>query len=306
MSELSQSPAIRRSNTDSVNIDRRTELWLTLRSLLQNPFGAIGLFIVVLFVVTAAFAPELSPYHPSKIDVPVRLAPPSFDHLLGTDQLGRDNFTRVLYGGRVALKLALVAVGTSLVVGLILGMIAGHGSRWLDSILILLFDTLRSFPTIIMGLAIVTVTSPSLEVIMVIFVLHATPAFGRIARAQTLALKGTEFILAERSMGAGTLLILRRHIAPNIIGPLLILAAMEVPAVITIEAGLSFLGLGIQPPTPSWGSILKEGYSVLRETPWLVIAGGIPLILTTLGFTFLGEALRDSFDPKLRIGAGRT
>lgn len=307
MAELFQSTSTKRSDkNNSVDIDRRSENWIAVRSLLRNPFGSIGIFIVILFVVSAVCASELSPYDPTNIDVPNRLAPPDFYHLLGTDQLGRDNFTRVLYGGRIALKLALVAVSTSLVMGLILGMIAGYGSRWLDNILILVFDTLRSFPTIIMGLAIVAVTRPSLEVIIVIFVLHATPAFGRIARTQTLALKGTEFILAERSMGAGALLVLRRHIAPNVIGPLLILAAMEVPAVITIEAGLSFLGLGIQPPTPSWGGMLKEGYSVLRETPWLVIAGGIPLVLTTLGFTFLGEALRDSFDPKLRIYTART
>lgn len=280
--------------------DRRLAYWWAIRNLLRNPFGSVGLVIVVLFFVSAVFAAELTPYDPYKIDVPNRLASPSLEHLLGTDQLGRDTFTRVLFGGQIAMKLALFAVTTALVLGLLLGMIAGYGPRWLDNALILLFDILRSFPTIIMGLAIVAVVAPSLQVIMVIFILHATPAFGRIARTQTLALKNTEFVLAEKSLGASTGLVLRRHVMPNVIGPLLILAAMEVPVVVTVEAGMSFLGLGIQPPTASWGSILKEGYSVLRDTPWQVIAGGIPLVLTTLGFTFLGEALRDNFDPKLR------
>ncbi|WP_159587771.1 ABC transporter permease [Chelativorans xinjiangense] len=289
-SSLPETPAARRARA----------FWQGLKELTRNPFGAVGLVIVVLFFLSALFAPYLTPYDPYALDVPSRLARPSFEHLLGTDQLGRDTFTRVLYGGRIAMQLALVAVTAALVIGLVLGMIAGYGPRWLDSILILVFDTLRSFPTIIMGLAIVAVTQPSLTVIMVIFVLHAAPAFGRIARTQTMALKNTEFILAEKSLGARTPLVLTRHMMPNVLGPLLILAAMDVPVVVTVEAGLSFLGLGIQPPTASWGGILKEGYSVLRETPWLVIAGGMPLVLTTLGFTFLGEALRDSFDPKLR------
>ena len=179
-------------------------------------------------------------------------------------------------------------------------MIAGYGPRWFDNLMLLLFDTIRSFPTIVMAMAVVSLTGPSLEMVMAIFVINAVPGFGRIARTQTLALRNTEFVLAERSLGASPALILRRHIMPNVIGPLLILAAMDVPVVITVEAGLSFLGLGVLPPTPSWGSLLNEGFRILRDTPWPVIAGGLPLIITTLGFTFLGESLRDVFDPKLR------
>ncbi len=280
--------------------DRRRDHLAAWRRLLRDPFGLVGLILVVAFVASAALAPWIAPYDPLKIDVPARLADPTLAHLLGTDQLGRDTFSRILHGGRVAMQLAGIAVGSSLVIGVLLGMIAGYGPRWLDNALLLVFDTIRSFPTIILAMAIISLTGPSLEMVMVVFVINAVPGFGRIARTQTLALKNTEFILAERALGASPWLVLRRHVTPNVIGPLLILAAMDVPVVVTVEAGLSFLGLGVLPPTPSWGSILNEGFRLLRETPWPVIAGGIPLILTTLGFTFLGEALRDAFDPRLR------
>jgi len=208
----------------------------------------------------------------------------------------------VLYGGRVALKIAAIGVSVSLLIGLVLGMIAGYGPRWLDNALLLFFDTVRSFPTIVMALAVVALTGPSLGMVMVIVIITSIPGYGRLARTSTLALRNSEFIIAEQSLGAGPVRVLAGHILPNVIGPLLILAAMDVPVVVTIEAGLSFLGLGVLPPTPSWGSILNEGYMVIRDTPWPVVAGGIPLVLTTLGFTFLGEALRDIFDPRLRKG----
>ena len=225
---------------------------------------------------------------------------PTTEHLIGTDQLGRDTFSRVLYGGRVALKIAGIGVSVALFLGLLLGMIAGYGPRWLDNALLLVFDTVRSFPTIVIALAIVALTGPSLGMVMVIVIVTSIPGYARMARTSTLALKTSEFIMAERSVGAGPVIIVWRHVMPNVIGPLLILAAMDVPVVVTVEAGLSFLGLGVLPPTASWGSILNEGYNVIRDTPWPIIAGGIPLVLTTLGFTFLGEALRDVFDPKLR------
>jgi peptide/nickel transport system permease protein len=266
----------------------------------SNTQGVVGLVLVVLFFASALFAPLIAPYDPYQMDIPQRLSGPTTDHIAGTDQLGRDTFSRVLYGGRVALKIAAIGVSIAFSIGLLLGMVAGYGPRWLDNTLILLFDTIRAFPTIVMALAAVALTGPSLELVMIIVVVIAIPGFGRLARTNTLAIKNQEYIMAERSLGAPPIIILLRHVMPNVIGPLLILAAMDVPVVITIEAGLSFLGLGVLPPTASWGTILNEGYLVIRDTPWPVIAGGVPLVLTTLGFTFLGEALRDVFDPKLR------
>jgi peptide/nickel transport system permease protein len=271
-----------------------------MRLLIANPLGLFGLVAVILIVLSALLAPWLAPYDPTRIMVGPRLAPPSLDHWLGTDQIGRDVFSRVLVGGRIALQVALASIAAALTLGLALGLLAGFGPRWLDNIIMLVFDTVRSFPVVIFGLAAVTVIGPSLTTIIFIVVVTSIPTFGRVARTQTLAIRNNEFILAEVAMGAGTLRILGVHVLPNIIGPLLILASMDIPVVITIEAGLSFLGVGVPPPAPSWGSILSDGFSFIRNTPWPVIAGGVPLILTTLAFTFLGEALRDIFDPKLR------
>ena len=267
---------------------------------LRDPLGALGAALVLLFVLSAVLAPMIAPYDPNALDVPARLQGPSLAHLLGTDNLGRDVFSRVLYGGRIALGVALTAVGLSLIVGTLLGLIAGYGPRWLDNLLLLLFDSVRAFPVIMFALAVITVVGPSLQTVILVVVVTTIPQYARIIRTQTLSLRHTEFILAERSLGAGAPRVLLVHILPNVIGPLLILASMEIPVVITIEAGLSVLGLGVRPPTPSWGNILNDGYAFIRNTPWLVIAAGIPLVLTTLGFTFLGETLRDVFDPRLR------
>jgi peptide/nickel transport system permease protein len=271
-----------------------------LRRILCDPLGALGTALVVLIVLSAALAPWIAPYEPNALDVPARLQGPSLDHLLGTDNLGRDVFSRVLYGGRIALAVALTAVGLSLAGGIVLGLIAGYGPRWLDNLLLLLFDSVRAFPVVMFALAVITVVGPSLQTVILVVVVTSVPQYARIIRTQTLSLRHTEFILAERSLGAGAPRVLLVHILPNVIGPLVILAGMEIPVVITIEAGLSFLGLGVRPPTPSWGNILNDGYAFIRNTPWLVIAGGIPVVLTTLGFTFLGETLRDVFDPRLR------
>ena len=278
------------------------EVWQgsALRRVLADPLGAFGLCLVVLLVAGAVGADWLTPWSPTALNVRQRLLPPDLNQLLGTDHLGRDMFARVLHGGRIALYVSIVSVGAALGLGCVLGMIAGYGPRWLDNALILLFDAVRSFPTVLFALAVVSLVGPSLETIMLIVVVTTTPVYGRIVRTQTLSLKGQDFILAERAMGAGPIRVLGQHILPNLIGPLLILASMEVPVVITIESGLSFLGLGVRPPTPSWGSILNDGYGFIRDTPWPVIAAGVPIVLTTLGFTFLGESLRDIFDPKLQ------
>jgi peptide/nickel transport system permease protein len=272
----------------------------TFAGLRKDPLGMTGLVIVVVILLASLFASLLAPRDPLEIDVYNRLAGPSWQHWLGTDQLGRDILSRVLFGGRIALKVALVAISVSLAVGLLLGMLAGFGPKWLDRALVVCFDTMRSFPTIMFTLAIVALTGPSLNTVIGVIIVTSIPVYARIVRTQTQALREKDFILAERAMGASTARILFSHVLPNIAAPLLILASMDVPAVVGMEAGLSFLGLGVSPPTPSWGSILNDGYSYLRNSPWPIIAGGIPLILVTLGFTFFGESLRDILDPKLR------
>ncbi len=260
----------------------------------------MGLCLVALMVISALFAGLLAPYDPIELNIMDRLQGPSASHLLGTDQLGRDLFSRVLYGGQVALKVALLSIGAALTIGIMLGLIAGYGPRWLDNGIMLFFDTIRSFPTVMFALATVALVGPSLGTVILVIVVTSIPTYGRVVRTQTLTIKSSEFIKAEMVMGASTFRILTIHILPNVLGPLLILASMDIPTVIALEAGLSFLGMGVKPPTPSWGSILNDGYTLIRNTPWPIIAGSIPLILVTLGFTFLGESLRDQLDPKLR------
>ncbi len=267
---------------------------------LREPLGAFGIALVLLMVGGAMFADFLTSFDPSRISPRDRFQGPSVDHLLGTDHLGRDLFSRVLHGGRIALSVALFATATSLAIGVVLGLVAGYGPRWLDAVMLLLFDSIKSFPTVMLALALVTLFGPSLTAVVIVVVLVNVPGYARIIRTQTLALKGSEFVTAAQSMGAGSARILRHHIMPNVISPLLILASMDIPVVIAIEAGMSFLGLGVRPPTPSWGSILNDGFTAIRDTPWIAVAGGLPIILTTLGFTFLGETMRDLFDPRLK------
>ena len=280
--------------------ERRSELATVLRGVARDPLGAAGLLVVGLLVASAVLADWIVPYDPVGLNVKDRLQGPSPAHLLGTDQLGRDTFSRMVMGGRVALQVALPAVFGAMAVGLTLGMIAGYGPRWLDNLLALFFDTVRSFPTVMFALAVVALVGPSLETVVFVVMMTSIPHYGRVARTQTLSLRNSEFIIAERAMGASMARILGIHVLPNILGVLAVLAAMDIPTVIALEAGLSFLGMGVKPPTPSWGSLLKDGYALIRQTPWLVIAGALPIILATLSFTFLGESLRDVIDPRLR------
>ncbi|TPW29919.1 ABC transporter permease [Pararhizobium mangrovi] len=265
-----------------------------------NPLGIVGLVLVVLIIGCAILSPWIVPYDPTQIFVGPRLGGPSWAHWLGTDQLGRDTLSRVIAGSRIAMLVAVATLGTALTIGLLLGLIAGYGPQWLDNILLLLFDAVRSFPVIVFGLALVTLLGPSLQTVILVVAITSVPIYARIARTQTQSLRNAEYIQAERAMGAGTMRTLAIHILPNVIGPLLILVSMDVPLVIATEAGLSFLGMGVRPPTPSWGTILNDGYGVIRNSPWPVISGSVPIVIVTLGFTFLGEALRDIFDPKLR------
>jgi peptide/nickel transport system permease protein len=272
-----------------------------LARLLRDPMGLPGLILVAAFVAMALFAPWLAPYDPLKIDVASKLKPPSPAHWAGTDQLGRDTLSRLIWGARTALAIALTATGIAGVIGLALGLIAGYGPRWLDGILVLIFDSLSSLPMIMFALAVITVVGPGTPTLILVIVLVSIPGYARLIRTQTLGLKTADFILAERSMGASPLRILLWHLLPNVVGPLVIILSMDIPVVIMLEAGLSYLNLGVKPPMPSWGNILYDGYTSLRQSPVMVIAAGIPLILATIGFTFLGEGLRDALDPRLQV-----
>ena len=273
---------------------RRLPHWL------RDGTRIIGLLLVLGLVICAIGGRAIAPYDPLHISIMERFAGPSWSHWLGTDQLGRDILSRVIVGARFALYLGGVATGLSIIGGVILGLIAGFGPRWLDAVLVVIFDTTYSFPVVMLALAIITVLGPDLDTVLLIVVITTTPRYARVIRTSTQSLRSAEFILAERSLGARPVRIVLLHVLPNVIAPLLILASMDIPGVITLEAGLSFLGLGVPPPAPSWGQMLSEGYNFIRDTPWIVVGGSLPLVLTTLGFTFLGEGLRDALDPRTR------
>lgn len=272
-----------------------------MRALLRDPMGLLGSVLVGAFLLMALFAPVLSPYDPLKIDVVHKFAPPSLAHWAGTDQLGRDTLSRIIHGSRTALSIALTAAGLAGATGLLLGLASGFGPRWLDSILVLLFDSMSSLPMIMFALAVITVLGPGTATLILVIVLVSVPVYARLIRSQVLSIKNSDFILAERAMGASALRIMLVHLLPNVVGPLVIVLSMDIPVIIMLEAGLSYLNLGVKPPTPSWGNILYDGYTSLRAAPTMVVAAGIPLILATLGFTFLGESLRDVLDPRLKL-----
>lgn len=272
------------------------------RALLADPMGMAGLVLVTVFVLMALLAPWIAPHDPIAIDVKAKFQTPSAVHWAGTDHLGRDLLSRIVWGARLALGIAMTAVGIAGAIGLLLGLIAGYGPRWLDAVLVLVFDSMSSLPMIFFALAVITVLGPGTATLILVIVLVSFPAYARLIRTQTMALAGSDFILAERAMGAGAGRILLRHLLPNVVGPLVILICMDIPVVIMLEAGLSYLNLGVKPPSPSWGNILAEGYTSLRQAPHIVVVAGVPLVLATLGFTFLGEGLRDVLDPR---GAGR-
>lgn len=276
-----------------------------LLRLSRDPMGLTGAILVGAFLLMAVFAPILAPYDPLQLDIPAKFQGPSAQHWLGTDQLGRDLLSRIIWGARVALGIALTATGLAGVIGLLLGLVAGYGPRWLDSILVLLFDSLSSLPMIMFALAVITVIGPGTQSLILVIVIVSIPGYARLIRTQTLTLKSADYILAERTMGASDIRIILRHLLPNVIGPLVILLSMDIPVVIMLEAGLSYLNLGVPPPTPSWGNILYDGYTSLRSAPHMVIFAGAPLVLCTIGFTFLGEGLRDALDPKLQTKAPR-
>lgn len=271
-----------------------------LRQVFGTLPGAFGGAIVALVMVAAVFAPWVATHDPDSLDVMNRFAGPSAAHWLGTDHLGRDLYSRLVHGASVAMAVALSAIVVALAAGTLLGILAAWLPARTERIVLIGFDVISSFPSLVLALAIVAVFGPSTLMVVIIVGITLTPHFGRVARAQVLTLRSAPFLEAERILGASFPRIVLHHILPNIMGPLIVLASMDIPVVITIEAGLSFLGLGVRPPLASWGVLIQDGYQFLSDS-WIpvVVASGA-LALATLGFTLFGEALRDAVDPRIR------
>jgi peptide/nickel transport system permease protein len=270
-----------------------------LRQLLRRPAGVFGLAVVALLLVVAFLAPWLAPQDPYAQDVVTRFAPPSGAHLLGTDELGRDTLARLIVATRTAMLVALPAIALGLVLGVSMGLVAGYVRRWADGGLVIANDTVQAFPGLVLALVVIALVGPSLQNEIILIGLTIAPSYFRVTRASTLSARQETYVSAERALGASTWRVLG-HIVPNVLPPILILVAMDIPGVIAIDAGLSFLGLGIQPPTPSWGVMLDTGFRNLVRSPWLVTFTSAALAIATLGFTFLGEALREVLDPRTR------
>jgi len=266
----------------------------------RRPAGLFGLVVVIGLGLAAVFAPLVAPYDPAAQDIANRLQGPSQSHLLGTDHVGRDLLSRIIFGARVELGVAVPAVSAALVLGLLLGVTAGYLGGRVDNVLIVVMDSIQAFPAVVLALTVLALLGPSLRNVLLVIALTFSPQYARVARASVLALKQNPFIEGARTLGAGSLRVVTVHVLPNIVAPLFILLAMNIPSAIAVEAGLSFLGVGVQPPTPSWGVILAEGFERVRDAPWPVLSTGLALILTTLGFTLLGETLRDAIDPRMR------
>jgi peptide/nickel transport system permease protein len=273
--------------------------WLLAR-VMNTRAGAFGLVTVVLLLIVAVAAPLVALHDPNAIAPIDRLQPPSLAHIFGTDHLGRDLYSRVVYGTRIAIGVSIVVMLISLSIGVLLGIGAAYAPRVIDQLILSIFDIINAFPSIILALALVAVLGAGLGNLILLVSVVFIPQFGRVARAQTLSIRNSLFFEAEKVLGTQPWRILLHHVLPNIIGPIFVLASMNIPVVITIEAGLSFLGVGVRPPLASWGNLLHDGYTYLDQSAWPAITSGLALMLATLGFTLLGEALRDAIDPKLR------
>ena len=274
-------------------------VFATLRKVCGTPTGAVGLVIVLLVLGCAIFAPWVATHNPDALDVMNRFSRPTAAHWLGTDHLGRDLFSRMVHGASIAMQIAMASISIALTLGTGLGILAAYLPARSERFVLIVFDVISSFPSLVLALAVVAVFGPSTTIIVFIVALTLLPHFGRVARSQTLTLKSAPFLESERILGAGWPRVVFFHVLPNILGPLVILASMDIPVVITIEAGLSFLGLGVRPPLASWGTLIQDGYTYISETWVPVVVSSVALGVATLGFTLFGEALRDAVDPRI-------
>ena len=282
-----------------------TQIGAIRRAAGHNLLATAGAAMIVVFVVLALFAPWIAPQDPAHIDLPARLMGPSSSHWFGTDELGRDILSRVIYGARVSMLVGTCVVATSLTLGLILGSIAGYYGGFLDRFLnIILMNAFMAFPGILLAIAIVAFIGPGLFNVVLALSIGGWVGYARLVRAQVLAVKEREFVEAARALGANDLRIVVRHILPNIIQPVIVQAAIGMAGAILAEATMSFLGLGVPPPTATWGSMLSDGRSHLFDAPHLVLFPALAVMLAVLSFNFVGDGLRDHLDPRARIEAG--
>lgn len=273
---------------------------IALRQFATNRQAILGLIVLAILVLAAIFAEQIAPYHPYKTDYSSVKQPPSAEHLIGTDKLGRDGFSRLIYGTRISLAIGVVVVAVSMTIGVALGAVAGYFGGVFDMIIMRIVDILMAFPFIVIAIAMVAVVGPSLQNMMIALIAVTWIWYTRLVRSMVLSLRETEYVVAARALGATDPAIIVRHILPNLFPVVVVQASFSVPEVILIAAALSYLGLGAQPPTPEWGAMLSNAKELMRILPVMSIAPGVAIMITVLAINIIGDALRDALDPTLR------
>ncbi len=293
-STLAQPVSRLKPRTDSM-------LRMSTRRLLRNRGAVLGGIILLVFIVAAVAAPLISPYDPVEMNPPARLQPPSLSHPFGTDNFGRDIFARVLHGTRISLPMGIIAVAISLAIGLVGGLLAGYYGRWMDAGIMRGVDVMLAFPGLLLALAIVATMGPSLVNAMIAVGIAAAPVYIRVVRANVLSAREYDYVEAARSIGVPERTIIVRHILPNVSAPVIVLATLGVAGAIITAAALSYLGLGVKPPTPEWGSMLREASNYLRLAPWTTTFPGLAIVIAALAINLLGDGLRDTLDPRMKL-----
>lgn len=274
---------------------------IALSQLKRNKGAIAGGVIVLVFVLSAVFAPFIAPYDPLDSKLDEALQSHSFRHWLGTDEQGRDILSRIIYGGRMSLAIGVIAIAIASVLGILLGLISGFMGGKVDNVIMRLMDILMAFPGMLLALAIVSALGPGTVNLMIALGVYSVPFFARVVRGSVLSVKEMEYIEAAKAIGQSNFFIVFSHILPNCIGPILVLATLRIAIAILNGAGLSFLGLGPQPPTPEWGAMLSSGRTYLRIAPWVATYPGLAIMFVVLGLNTFGDGLRDALDPRLKI-----
>ncbi|SMQ65779.1 peptide/nickel transport system permease protein [Bacillus sp. OV166] len=298
MAELAKKPA----NMATVIVEEKLtppwkEAWI---SFYKNRLAVVGLGIVVFFISIAIIAPIIAPYSFKDQVLADRMLPPSSEHWFGTDDFGRDIFSRIVYGARISLWVGFFSVLGSVVAGTLLGIVAGYYGRWVDAIISRIFDIMLAFPSILLAIAVVSILGPSLQNALIAIAVINIPNFGRLVRSKVLSVKQEEYIMAARAVGMKDSRILLRHILPNSISPVIVQATLAIATAIIEAAALGFLGMGAQAPTPEWGKMLADSKNYITQAPWTLFFPGVAIMLTVLGFNLMGDGLRDILDPKMK------
>ncbi|BCG57625.1 nickel transporter permease [Paenibacillus sp. URB8-2] len=288
-------------NSEAASAEKVSSPWRDAwKAFRRNKTAMLGLGIIVFFILIAALAPFIAPYDYKEQVLMDRLKAPSADHWFGTDDLGRDMFTRILYGARISLWVGFFSVIGSIIVGTLLGVLAGFYGRWIDMLISRLFDILLAFPSILLAIAIVAILGPSLQNALYAIAIVNIPTYGRLVRAKVLSLKSEEYITAARAIGMKNTRILLTHILPNSLTPIIVQGTLGIATAIIEAAALGFLGLGAQPPEPEWGKMLSDSRQFIQKAPWTVVFPGLSIMMTVLGFNLMGDGLRDVLDPRTK------